>query len=160
MAWRISTVFLALICTIFVLKIKASEELQNDLILMVERVGEESEKAFLRGDVNELSGFWTEDIISLPNQGPMIRGKEELKKTMAAVMNSGIKFEFLESKTIEVKICGEYLCEIGTFSQSVLVPNSTEPIKDKGKYLNLWKRQPDGSLKIAAEIFNTDIAAK
>jgi len=144
------------VCVSPTAKTMAGSDSNDALIALVDKTGNESEKAFLRGDIEALAQFWTDDIISMPDQQEMIRGKEDLKKTMEAVIKSGIKFESIESTTIEAKSCGELVYEVGTFSQTVIIPNTSEPVTSKGKYLNIWQRQPDGSLKIAVEIFNTD----
>ena len=35
-----------------------------------------------------------------------------------------------------------------------------QPVKDKGKYLTVWKHQPDGTWKIVRDINNSDLPAK
>ena len=73
-----------------------------------------------------------------------------------AIMNMGIKFESLESQTLEVKSGGDYVYEVGTFSQLITMPDSNELTKHNGKYVTIWKREPEGKLKIAVEIYNSD----
>jgi len=31
------------------------------------------------------------------------------------------------------------------------------PVSDNGKYLTIWQQQPDGSLKMKIDIWNTDL---
>jgi hypothetical protein len=31
-----------------------------------------------------------------------------------------------------------------------------EPLEQNGKYINIWRRQPNGKLAIAVEIYNSD----
>ncbi len=37
--------------------------------------------------------------------------------------------------------------------------NGGKPITDKGKYLEVWKKQPNGSWKCAADMFSSDLPA-
>ena len=47
--------------------------------------------------------------------------------------------------------------EIGTFKMNASMPNFDKPIDDHGKYLTVWEKQKDGSLKIKIEIWNSDV---
>ena len=35
--------------------------------------------------------------------------------------------------------------------------NSTEPVTDNGKYLDIWQKQADGSWKVKADIWNSNL---
>ena len=39
-------------------------------------------------------------------------------------------------------------------------PKSGKPVQDRGKFLTVWKKQPDGSYKAIRDIFNSDLPAK
>jgi ketosteroid isomerase-like protein len=36
---------------------------------------------------------------------------------------------------------------------------SGKPINDRGKYLEVWEKQPDGKWKCVADMWNSDLAA-
>src|SRR6266498_131357 len=36
---------------------------------------------------------------------------------------------------------------------------SGNPVNDRGKYLEVWEKQPDGSWKCGADIWNSDLSA-
>jgi ketosteroid isomerase-like protein len=36
---------------------------------------------------------------------------------------------------------------------------SGKPINDRGKYLEVWERQPDGTWKCVADMWNSDLAS-
>ncbi len=131
-------------------------ESQEDLTAKVEAIGEKAEKAFIAGDVETMLQYYSDDIISLPQDHEMVRGKNNLKKMTEAIMKSGLKFLSLESKTLEVKSSGELIYEIGTYSQSVVMPGGSEPVAGYGKYLTVWEKQADGTLKIIVEMYNTN----
>jgi len=44
----------------------------------------------------------------------------------------------------------------GTYELSETDANG-KPMVDKGKYLEIWKKQADGSWKCVADMFNTDL---
>ncbi len=129
---------------------------EQDLKSIVDSLGNQAEQCFLNGKIDDLLEFYCDDIISMPNTHPMIKGKQNLKKMTETVLTSGMKFLALESTTIDAQADGSLVYEIGTFRQSILLPGSQEPINQTGKYITIWKLQPDGKLKIAVEIYNSD----
>ncbi len=119
-------------------------------------LGNQAEKAFLSGDVDAMLQYYSDDIISMPDGYPMVIGKTDLKQKTEAILSTGLKFESLESTLVDVQAEGEYVYEVGTFSQDVILPGMSEPMKSAGKYVTIWRRQPDGELKIVVEIYNSD----
>jgi uncharacterized protein (TIGR02246 family) len=45
----------------------------------------------------------------------------------------------------------------GTYSMMLTLPGATAPVADKGKYIEIWRKQADGSWKVVRDIFNSDI---
>ena len=79
----------------------------------------------------------------------------QIRLMTEAIMKMDMRFESLDSTTIEVQRGGDYIYEIGTYTQSVKMADVNEPVKQNGKYVTIWKRGPDGQLKIAVEIYNS-----
>ena len=131
-------------------------EPEEDLKSIIDSLGNQAEQCFLSGDIDAMLQFYCDDIISMPNSHPMVKGKHDLKLKTEAILAMGLKFQSLESTTIEVQSGGDIVYEIGTFRQAIIMPGTREPLEQNGKYVNIWKRQPDGKLKIAVEIYNSD----
>jgi ketosteroid isomerase-like protein len=72
-------------------------------------------------------------------------------------MSSGMKMTNVEFTTKQVQTCGDMIIEIGNYNISMEMPMMGQPIDDKGKYVTIWEKQSDGSLKIKIETWNTDI---
>ena len=131
-------------------------EAKEDLKAIVEDMGDKAEQCFLSGDVDAMLQYYCDDVISMPNLHPMVRGKADLKRKTEAILASGLKFKSLESTTVEVQGSGDLVYEVGTFRQAILVPGAKEPLEQNGKYVSIWRRQPDGELRIAVEMYNSD----
>ena len=129
---------------------------QEDLKTLVDSIGNKAEEAFLAGDIDKLLEYYCDDIISMPNFYPMVEGKENLKRMMEAIRAAGIEFKSLESTTVEAKGSGNLVYEVGTFRQTILMPGAEKSEDSTGKYVMIWRRQPDGKLKIAVEIYNSN----
>ena len=61
-----------------------------------------------------------------------------------------------KSTLIELFGSGDLIHEIGKYEISLEIPGVPHPITDKGKYLVIWQRQNDGTLKIKLETWNND----
>jgi ketosteroid isomerase-like protein len=48
---------------------------------------------------------------------------------------------------------------LGTYELTLNNPQGT-PVTDRGKYLTVWKKQADGSWKVAVDTFNSDLPAE
>lgn len=131
-------------------------EAKEDLKAIVQDTGNKAEQCFLSGNVDAMLQYYCDDVISMPNLHPMVRGKADLKRKTEAILASGLKFESLESTTVDVQSSGDLVYEVGTFRQAILIPGTKEPLAQHGKYVTIWKRQPDGELRIAVEMYNSD----
>ena len=101
-------------------------------------------------------GYYAEDAISLPNNQPIIRGKQAIKQNFDQAIQAGVKFDSFVSTPTDVIIDGKTIVEVGTYVLKASVPGA--PIEDKGKYATVWEIQKDGSYKIKVETWNTDIS--
>jgi ketosteroid isomerase-like protein len=51
---------------------------------------------------------------------------------------------------------GDLIHEVGNYEITLKVPGVPYDITDKGKYLVIWEKQNDGSLKIKLETWNNN----
>ena len=92
----------------------------------------------------------------LPNL-PIITGKDNIKaawKPFLADPNFAITFQ---STRADASKGGDFAYTIGTYSMTVSNPKDKKPITDHGKYLTAFKKQPDGSWKMVADMINSDL---
>ncbi|MEN6578510.1 MAG: DUF4440 domain-containing protein [Phycisphaerales bacterium] len=150
------TLFLGLTLLLQSTCILIGREAKEDLKAIAEDTGNKAEQCFLSGNVDAMLQYYCDDVISMPNFHPMVRGKADLKRKTEAILASGLKFESLESTTVEVQGSGDLVYEVGTFRQAILIPGTEEPLEQNGKYITIWKRQPNGELRIAVEMYNSD----
>jgi len=53
---------------------------------------------------------------------------------------------------------GDVVYSQGTYVMTMTDPKTKKPMTDKGKYLTIYTKQPDGSWKAVADTFNSDLA--
>jgi ketosteroid isomerase-like protein len=122
----------------------------------IEDLNKQIADAMINGNTEESLSFFTDDVISMPNYGPMLQGIDELRKANEDMDKSGVKIISFKPVITKVIPSGDQVTEIGTYKISMTLPGSDEPVEDHGKYLNIWERQSDGSLKIKVETWNSD----
>lgn len=100
-----------------------------------------------------VSEFYAEEARLLPADRPVVHGREEIREFWRGAPEEGLIS--LELDPVEVDGSGELAYEIGTFLRTVR-PRHGALLRIEGKYLTLYRRQEDGSLKAIAEIYNRD----
>jgi len=124
----------------------------------IESLNKEMVKNMLEGNTEKLLGIYTPDAISLPGNEPMQQGISEIRKASEEMARSGVKFKSFEPTILKVIADGNLITEIGTYKVSLTVPEVSSPVDDHGKYLTIWEKQKDGSLKVKVEMWNSDKA--
>lgn len=152
------TVFTSTLTLFVVLFVSTSGIAQNNdkYKVQIEKINKEIVSAMLSGNAEKSMSFYAEDVISLPNYEKMLEGKDALRKSNEAMAKAGWKVTSFEPVTLKVTSCDKTITEIGTYKISFSMEGMPKPITDVGKYVTIWEKQKDGSLKIKIEIWNSD----
>lgn len=122
----------------------------------IDQLNKEMAQNMLQGNYEKNLDLYATDAISLPAYEPMLEGKDAIKRNTENMVGSGMKITSFEPKTSKLITEGNLITEIGTYKMSVTASGSVQPMEDQGKYLTIWEKQPDGSLKIKVEMWNSD----
>jgi uncharacterized protein (TIGR02246 family) len=110
-------------------------------------------KASQAKDLDKATSYYADDAVFFVNNGARVKGKDAIKmawKSELATPGPGLTFE---TTYVEVARSGDLAYEYGTYDEKTEVTKGK--IKDeKGKYVVVWKKQPDGSWKAVADIDN------
>jgi ketosteroid isomerase-like protein len=98
--------------------------------------------------------FYVDDAILLPPGSPMAIGKAAIREASAAIDSPGFSVSWKPMK-VEVAQSGELGYAIGNFEGNN-VDSEGNLVPVKGKYVEIWKKQADGSWKVAVDMFSTD----
>lgn len=110
-------------------------------------------KAFETKDLGGLTANYADDAIILPQNGPMVTGRENREAFFKEMVNMTSDFKFSMS-TFDAS--GDLAYEIGTYTGTMQMPGMAS-VADTGKFITVWKRQADGKWMIVADIFNTNL---
>jgi uncharacterized protein (TIGR02246 family) len=113
-------------------------------------------KAATAKDVEGYLSFFAEDALALPPNASMLTGKDSMRKGLSEEMaNPGFALSWQASKA-EASRGGDLAYTVGTYQFTLNDPKG-KPISDRGKYMTVWKKQPDGQWKVVADMYNSDL---
>ncbi len=115
------------------------------------------DEEFLRnlnsGRVGELvSSFYAEDADLLPPGAPLMSGHEAIRGFWQGMVSAGLHVSVLEASRVEES--GDLAYARGVYELTV-TPAGGATISDNGKYIVVYRRQPDGTWRGVADIFNS-----
>ena len=111
-------------------------------------------EAVKKADTTTIAANYADDAIVMAPGTDAWRGREAIRKGFGGMITSMPAKEF-SLKTDDVALGGDLAVETGAYDMTVQ-PKGGKEMKDKGKYVVVWKRQADGSWKILRDIFNSD----
>ena len=123
----------------------------------IEMINKEMAKDMIEGNTEKTLALYTADAISMPSNEPMRDGIAAIRKASEEMAKTGWKCKAFEATTLKVMVNGQEITEIGNYKISMTMPGMDMPMDDYGKYLTVWEKQKDGSLKTKIEIWNSDI---
>lgn len=123
----------------------------------IERVQREYKDACNEGDLRKWMSTLTEDAVVLPPGSPVVSGAEIEKWAAETVFD-----EFNNGLTLiedEVEVFGDWAFLRGRYRLSTTPKQGGDTVEDVGKYLDVMRRQDDGSWKFARLAWNSDSPA-
>jgi ketosteroid isomerase-like protein len=112
-------------------------------------------KAAVSQDFATWSAIFLEDaVIYPPNQAAVI-GRSAIRAWLEK--SPSITQFTLNNEKVEGREDLAYVR--GTYTMTLTPPNSSEPVKDIGKYVTVLRRQPDGSWLCVVDMFSSDLPA-
>jgi ketosteroid isomerase-like protein len=105
-------------------------------------------------DVERLLSLESDDICYLPPNQPIVSGKEAARKWFEQYFNYFSPEEKLIILNLETK--DDYAFLKGRYTFFGKVKQSGEEFRDNGKFIDIFKRQPNGDWKRTQHIWNSD----
>jgi uncharacterized protein (TIGR02246 family) len=114
---------------------------------------QEWENAAAASDSRAIAALYAESATLLPPGQPPINGRQNIQTFWRGFLDAGAS----DAKLTPTAIRGSEPCfyEIGQYSAMLPQPTGGTA-RGTGRYLVVWERQSDGTLKIAADMFGPD----
>jgi uncharacterized protein (TIGR02246 family) len=112
-------------------------------------------KAAAAHDLDGTVSYYSDNASLLPPNAPIATGKQAIRAAWAPLVASGASVSWQADK-VEVARSGDLAYVVGTYQLAMKDPQGN-PGNDHGKFVEVWKKQPDGKWKVVADIFNSDL---
>lgn len=106
------------------------------------------------GDAEAMGMLYAGDAVSMPPNASSLVGRAAIVADAAA--DFAIMTANLSSNTEGHYLMGDMAVDWGTYLFTGTVEDSDITITDDGKYVAIWKLQPDGSWQIVRDIWNSN----
>ena len=103
-------------------------------------------------DFKGVAALYADDAIVLPPNQAMVEGRAAIQ----AWIESFPPTSNFQMQTLEIEGGGNLAYVRGAFSLT-MAPSGAAPVEERGKYMEIWRQQADGSWKIAQDIWNSDL---
>ena len=97
--------------------------------------------------------YYTTDAVIMPPNQPAVHGRDAIRDWYASFP----PVTEVELPIVEIDGRGDIAYVRGTYALTMVIEGAPEPITDTGKNLAIWRKQEDGSWKIAVDTFNSDL---
>ena len=109
-------------------------------------------------DIDKTVSYYSEDAIVMPPNAPSATTRETIRSAWKEMLTSpGAAIRWKATK-VEVAKSGDLAYVSGTYEET-MTDASGKPVKDHGKYVEIFKKQADGTWKVVADIWNSDLPA-
>ncbi len=109
-------------------------------------------ESFRNQDARSCAGVYSEDAQLLPPDAPALVGTTAIEAMFVSLFEAGVRST--ELRTLDVIEEGSLIVETGEFTFTIDPSGRMD-----GKYLAVYQRQADGTLKCIREAFNSNAPA-
>jgi uncharacterized protein (TIGR02246 family) len=134
-----------------------SPSLESDLAA-IEELHRRDQAAAKAWDVDALASLWSDDIVGMPPDGPMFRGREQALSGLreAAEAAKGLITTEYEQQFEEVEVLGDFAYDWGTFRGAMQAVEGGREMRYSGKLMRILKRGDDGEWRVHRTIWTID----
>ncbi len=128
--------------------------LSDEDVAAIKEIGPAMDKAVLAGNWNAVVALFTEDVVMMGPNSPMVQGRSTLAEMVKSI-GTTVTEHVLE--LVEVDGYGDIAYGRGNVVDAYSIEGVEEPAKGEGKVLGIFRKQPDGSWLIAIWMWNSDL---
>ena len=111
--------------------------------------------AALRTDSpDSLMALMADNVIIMPPGEPVLKGKAAVRTWYEQFVKQ-MRTSSLNVTDRELLIGGDYATEVAGFEWTLMPVAGGQQIVDRGSYIQVWHRQPDGRWEFTREVWNS-----
>jgi ketosteroid isomerase-like protein len=120
------------------------------VVRAIQALSEAFVRVYNAGHLDRLvEAFYAEDAHVLPPNHPLVSGRSQIRHFFQGLLEAGVGA--LSAETVQIDVSGDLAYCMGTYAFE-------KPAYDRGKFLEVYRRQADGSWKMGADMFSSDQA--
>lgn len=123
------------------------------------RLQTQVDSAIIAGDTERYLTLLTDDAVLMPPNGPAVIGKDAVR-TWNHEMSRQFRFQEYASRDDEVVVGDEWAFRRATADWTLISTADARAVRDVGKFIIIYRRQGDGSWKVARDIWNSSTAPR
>ena len=106
-------------------------------------------------DIEGYMATYPEGSTWLPPNGPTLSGPDAIRKVVSQlIVDPSLAFR-VQPTTVEVSRAGDLAYLVGSYELTLSDPKGN-PVTDRGKYVEVWRKYPDNTWKHVLAIWNSD----
>ena len=111
-------------------------------------------KAANAKDFAAIGALYAEEAVLFPPNAEAVKGRGAIQ----TYFQNFPPFSDMQLNQQELEGCGDIAYGTGTYAMMMTMPGA-QAVPERGKYIEIFRKGPDGSWKLARDIFNSDMAA-
>jgi uncharacterized protein (TIGR02246 family) len=115
-------------------------------------------KAAEAKDLDKTVSYYADDAIVMPPNASAATTKEAIRSAWKEMLTTPGAAISWKATNVEVAKAGDLAYVSGTYEET-MTDASGNSVKDHGKYVEIFKKQADGTWKVVADIWNSDLPA-
>jgi uncharacterized protein (TIGR02246 family) len=119
----------------------------------ISQIGEQWARHWNAGELDKLIQAYAPDAVYMPPHHPAAHGRDAICEYLKSPMKHGVGE--LTYEVTFIKHSGDLAYDVGRYTMSV--PWGGGKRQDRGKYLTVWRRQPNGEWLIVADTWSSDL---
>jgi uncharacterized protein (TIGR02246 family) len=109
-------------------------------------------------DVDKTVSYYAESAVVMPPNASAATTRESIRSAWKEMLTTpGAAISWKATK-VEVAKAGDLAYVSGTYDET-MTDASGRSVKDHGKYVEIFRKQADGTWKVVADIWNSDLPA-
>jgi len=148
--------FLLVLALLTACQTQATSDTRADDETALKKLDDEWSRAAGARDVDKTISYYSDDAVVMPPNIPTLAGKESIRTLWKSMLESPDFSGGWKPTKVEVARSGDLAYVSGTYEFNEKDERG-KPMTDKGKYLEVWKKQADRSWKCVADMFSSDL---
>ena len=114
------------------------------------------QEAVAAKDLGRIMVHYAEDAVLMPAAEPLISGKAAITEEWQHILAIPELENMSTLARAEVASAGDLAYTMGSY-RARMMGEAGVLVDEPGKWVSIWKRQPDGKWRIIVETYNTDV---